>query len=141
MIESHQGLPSAHGGFEAPGEPRVVFVTGHAQHRGHRGSLATVLVGLVGIVLFIGALLVISAVFVVAIVAALVTVGLHQVVHAVRRHPRDQPMATGGFRPAAVIDTTASVIRVASTRPANWSDRTSRPDGDGPEGDGPAQHR
>jgi hypothetical protein len=79
-------------------------------------KVAVVLTAVLGSILFVGALIVITAVFVAVVLAALCVVAIRGALHAIapsRKHHVDQR----GFRPAAVIETTAKVIRSAAPKP------------------------
>ncbi len=80
---------------------------------GYGTGIGAALMMLIGTVFFVAVLLVVAALFVVAIVASLCVVAVRGVVHAVNPHARKGPVTPGAFRPAAVIDTTARVVRSA----------------------------
>jgi hypothetical protein len=75
------------------------------------GTAAAVLAALIGVILFVGALVVITAVFLAAVLAALFVVAIRGAVHALDPRHTEEHVDQGGFRPAAVIDATANVIR------------------------------
>ncbi len=113
----------AHGGairLRPSGEGRPVPAgpsVSNAAGRGVAGTAATVLMATVGVVVFVFALLVIATLFVVAIAAALMVTALHGLVHALSPRSSGRPVPPGGFRPAAVIEGTATVIRRAAPKP------------------------
>ncbi len=80
------------------------------------GVVAAALMAAVGLVIFVGALLVIATLFVVAIAVALAVVAVRGLVHAVSPHHRGRPVRPGAFGPAAVIESTATVIRRATPK-------------------------
>lgn len=80
---------------------------------GHK--VAVVLTAVIGSIFFVGALVVITAAFVAAVMVALCVVAVRGALHAITpagRHRADER----GFRPAAVIETTAKVIRSAAPK-------------------------
>jgi hypothetical protein len=81
------------------------------------GKLALVLTALIGAALFVGALVVIAAAFLVAVLAALCVVAVRGALHALAPHSRKHRDDGGGFRPTAVIETTAKAIRSAAPKP------------------------
>jgi hypothetical protein len=81
------------------------------------GTAAVVLTTLIGAILFVGALVVITAVFLAAVLAALCVVTIRGAVHAFAPRHTEQHVDQGGFRPAAVIDATAKVIRSTAPKP------------------------
>jgi hypothetical protein len=81
------------------------------------GKLALVLTALVGAIVFVGALVVIAAAFLVAVLAALCVVAVRGALHALTPHSRKRRDDGGGFRPTAVIETTAKAIRSAAPKP------------------------
>jgi predicted phage tail protein len=96
----------------------------HGMDPGRTGAgsnLLTTLVGmvtlLVGAIFFIGALVVIAAIFMVVVLVALGVAAIRGVVHALSPHAADRPVEPAQFRPAAVIETTAKVIRSAAPKP------------------------
>jgi hypothetical protein len=80
-------------------------------------SAAVVLTTLIGVILFVGALVVIAAVVLAALLAALCVVAVRGAVHALAPRHRGHHVDQGGFRPAAVIDATAKVIRSTAPKP------------------------
>jgi hypothetical protein len=76
-----------------------------------------VLTTLIGAILFVGALVVITAVSLAAVLAALCVVAIRGAVHAVAPRHTEHHVDQGGFRPAAVIDATAKVIRSTAPKP------------------------
>lgn len=97
-----------------------LFVTGGNRPagpgRGFAGTLAAVGLAAVGAVIFVIALVVIVALFVVAIAAAIAVVAVRGVVHAVSPHRGERSVPQGGFGPASVIESTATVIRRAAPK-------------------------
>jgi hypothetical protein len=96
----------------------------HGMDQGQPGTgsnLIATLVGmvtlLVGAIFFIGALVVIAAVFMVVVLVALSVAAVRGVVHALVPRSADRPVEPAQFRPAAVIETTAKVIRSAAPKP------------------------
>jgi hypothetical protein len=81
------------------------------------GRVLTVLTALIGAIFFVGALVVITAVFLAAVLAALCVVAIRGALHALTPRSRKRDVDQGGFRPAAVIDATAKVIRSAAPKP------------------------
>jgi hypothetical protein len=81
------------------------------------GKLALVLMALFGAILFVGALVVIAAVFLVAVLAALCAVAVRGAWQALAPRSRKHRVDGGGFRPTAVIETTARAIRTAAPKP------------------------
>ncbi|HXA33637.1 MAG TPA: hypothetical protein VNV87_15395 [Acidimicrobiales bacterium] len=81
------------------------------------GKLALVFTALFGAILFVGALIVISAVFLVAVLAALGAVAVRGAWQALAPRSRKHRVDRGGFRPTAVIETTAKAIRTAAPKP------------------------
>jgi hypothetical protein len=81
------------------------------------GKVAVVLTALIGAVVFVGALVVIVAVALVAILVALCVVAIRGALHALAPRSGGHRVAQGGFRPAAVIETTAKVIRSSAPKP------------------------
>ena len=65
-------------------------------------------------------LVVITAVFLAALLAALCVVAIRGAVHALAPRPTEHHVAQGGFRPVAVIDATAKVIRSTAPKPRPW---------------------
>ena len=113
----------AAGGELRPMGPDSPF---HGMDRGHAGAgsnLAGTLAGmvtvLIGAIFFVGALVVITAVFVVVVLIALCVVAVRGAVHALTPRSGDRPVDPGRFHPAAVIETTAKVIRSAAPKPRN----------------------
>jgi hypothetical protein len=72
---------------------------------------------LIGAILFVGALVAITAVFLAAVLAALCVVAIRGAWHALAPRSGEHHVDEGGFRPAAVIETTARVIRSAAPKP------------------------
>jgi hypothetical protein len=99
-------------------ERPFLFVTGGMPpaSRGFAGTVAAVALAVVGFVLFLGVLLVVAAVFVVALAAALCVMAVRGLVHALSPHGRGGPVGPGGFGPASVIESTATVIRRAAPK-------------------------
>jgi hypothetical protein len=97
-----------------------LFVTGgnrpSGPRRGFAGTVAAVGLAAVGAVLFVIALVMIVALFVVAIAAALAVVAVRGLVHAVSPHRGERSVPQGGFGPASVIESTATVIRRAAPK-------------------------
>jgi hypothetical protein len=111
----------AAGGELSPMGPDMPF---HGMDHGGAGAgsnLAASLLGmvtlLVGAIFFIGALVVIAAVFMVVVLVALCVAAIRGAVHALRPRSADRPVEPAQFRPAAVIETTAKVIRSAAPKP------------------------
>ena len=111
----------AAGGELSPMGPDVPF---HGMDHGRTGAGSNLMASLVGVatllvgaILFIGALVVIAAVFVVVVIVALCVAAIRGVVYALRPHSADRPVEPAQFRPAAVIETTAKVIRSAAPKP------------------------
>jgi len=105
---------------QGPGMDRpFLFVAGGhpPARRGFVGTVLTVLMAAVGIVIFLGVLLVVAALFVVAIAASLCVVAVRGLVHALSPHSGGRSVEPGGFRPASVIESTATVIRRATPKP------------------------
>jgi hypothetical protein len=98
------------------------------------GTASVVLTTLLGAVLFVGALVLITAVFLAAVLAALCVVAIRGAVHALAPRHTQHP-DQGGFRPAAVIDTTAKVIRSTARKPRPGTRALA--DGGGTGGEGP----
>jgi VIT1/CCC1 family predicted Fe2+/Mn2+ transporter len=81
------------------------------------GSVVLGVVYLVGAMLFIVALVLILGVFVVAILAALVALGINRLLVAISPRYRERRVAQGTFQPTTrVIDTTARVIDSAKPK-------------------------
>ncbi len=100
-------------------ERPFTFVTG-GMPPGDRGIAATVgavALAAVGVVLFLVVLVVVAAVFVVALAAALCVMAVRGLVHALSPHAGRGPVGPGGFGPASVIESTATVIRRAAPKP------------------------
>jgi len=87
------------------------FQSVHKGRSGIVGRVTVVLTALIGAILFIGALVVITAVFLAAVLAALCVVAIRGALHAVAPRSGEHHIDQGGFRPSAVIETTAEVIR------------------------------
>jgi hypothetical protein len=81
------------------------------------GKLALVLTALFGAILFVCAFVVISAAFLVAVLAALCAVAIRGAWQALAPRSRKHRVDGGGFRPTAVIETTAKAIRTAAPKP------------------------
>jgi hypothetical protein len=81
------------------------------------GKLAIVLMALLGAILFAGVLVVITAAFLVAILAAVCVVAIRGAFHALVPRSRNHRVDGGGFRPIAVIETTAKAILSAAPKP------------------------
>jgi hypothetical protein len=81
------------------------------------GKLAIVLMALLGAILFAGILVVITAAFLVAILAAVCVVAIRAAFHSLVPRSRNHRVDGGGFRPTAVIETTAKAIRNAPPKP------------------------
>jgi len=91
--------------FTGPGMP-FPFETGQAvTGSSFAGKLALVLTALIGTILFVGALVVISAAFLVAVLAALCVVAIRGAWQALTPRSRKYRVDGGGFRPTAVIET------------------------------------
>ena len=84
---------------------------------GIAGTVAVVLAALIGAILFVGALVVITAVFLVVVLAALCAVAVRGAWHALAPGSRGLHGDQGRSRPAAVIETTANVIRSTAPKP------------------------
>ena len=95
------------------------FVTGGLPPagRGFAGTVVAVALAAVGVVIFLAVLLVVAAVFVVALAAALCVMAVRGLVHVLSPHAGGRPVGTGGFGPASVIESTATVIRRAAPKP------------------------
>jgi hypothetical protein len=78
--------------------------------------VAALLVAVVGAALFVVALVVIATFFVVAISAALCVVAVRGLAHSLSSRSGGRPVEPGGFRPASVIESTATVIRRAAPK-------------------------
>jgi uncharacterized membrane protein YphA (DoxX/SURF4 family) len=74
-------------------------------------TVGTVVTALFGAVLFAGALVVIAAVFLLVTLVAAGVVAIRAAGHALIPRSGARRVEPGGFRPAAVIETTATVIR------------------------------
>jgi hypothetical protein len=81
------------------------------------GTVAVALMTLIGAVLFVGALVVIAAVFLAVILAALLVIAIRGALHALAPRHTERHGDRGGFRPAAVIESTAKVIRSTAPKP------------------------
>jgi hypothetical protein len=81
------------------------------------GKLALVVTALFGAILFVGALIVITAAFLVAVLAALCAVGIRGAWQALAPRSRKHRVDEARFRPTAVIETTARAIRTAVPKP------------------------
>jgi hypothetical protein len=81
------------------------------------GRVVTVLTALIGAIFFVGALVVITAVFLAAVLTALCVVAIRGALHALAPRSRKHHVDQGKFGPAAVIDATAKVIRSAAPKP------------------------
>jgi hypothetical protein len=79
--------------------------------------VAFVLTALIGAIFFVGALVVITAVFLAVVLVALCVVAIRGVVHALVPRSRNHRVDPGGFGPAAVIDVTAKVLRSTVPKP------------------------
>jgi hypothetical protein len=97
--------------FQSAGRGRSVSGSGFL------GSAAVVLTTLIGGILFVGALVVITVVFLAAFLAALCVVAVRGAVHALAPRHTEHHVDQGRFRPAAVIETTAKVIRSTAPKP------------------------
>jgi hypothetical protein len=97
--------------FQPPGSGRSVGRSGIF------GTTAVVLTTLVGAILFVGALVVITAVVLAAVLAALCVVAIRGAVHAFAPRHAEHHVDQRGFRPSAVIDSTAKVIRSTARKP------------------------
>jgi hypothetical protein len=98
---------------------RFQFVDGEraVTKSGFAGRVAGVLKALIGAILFVGALLVITSAFVAAVLAALCVVAVGGAFHALAPRSREHHVDRGGFRPGAVIETTAKAIRSTAPKP------------------------
>jgi hypothetical protein len=81
------------------------------------GTAAVVFTALIGAILFVGALVLITAVALAALLAALCVVAVRGAVHAVAPRSAEHHVDQTGFRPAAVIEATANVIRSTAPKP------------------------
>jgi hypothetical protein len=90
---------------------------GLAKEPGFGAKVGVVLTMLIGALFFVGALIVVTAVALVAVLVALCVVGIRGALHALVPHSGDHRVAQGGFRPSSVIDTTARVIRSTAPKP------------------------
>jgi hypothetical protein len=81
------------------------------------GRVSVVLTAMIGAILFVGALVVISAVFLAVVLAALCVVAIRGAWHALSPRSRERHVDQGGFRPGAVIETTAKAIRSTAPKP------------------------
>jgi hypothetical protein len=98
--------PSAPGtGFRPVDRGREVTTPGFAV------TVGTVVTALVGAVLFVTALVVIAAVFLLVILVSLGAAAIRTAVHALGPRSGERHVDQGGFHPTAVIETTAKVIR------------------------------
>ena len=85
--------------------------------RGFVGSLALGVASVIGIILFVGILVVIAGIFLLAVVVALVALAVNHLMMVVSPHYRDRRVAQGAFRPTTrVVETTARVIDSAKPR-------------------------
>jgi len=80
-------------------------------------TAAVVVTTLLGVILFVGALVVITAVAIVALLAALCVVAVRGAVHAFAPRHTENRVDQAAFRPTAVIDATAKVIRSTAPKP------------------------
>jgi hypothetical protein len=81
------------------------------------GTVALVLTALIGTILFVGALVVITAVFLAAVLAALCVVAIRGAFHALAPRSGEHYIDQGGSRPSGVIETTAKAIRSTAPQP------------------------
>jgi len=91
--------------------------SGRSVRPGIFGMVVAMLTMLIGAILFIGALVVITAAFLVAVVAALGVIAIRGAIHALAPRHTAHHVDQGGFRPAAVIETTAKVIQRSAPKP------------------------
>jgi predicted lipid-binding transport protein (Tim44 family) len=85
--------------------------------RGFVGSLALGVASVIGIILFVGILVVIVGIFLVAVLAALVALAVNHLMMVISPHYRDRRVVQGAFRPTTkVVETTARVIDSAKPR-------------------------
>ncbi len=85
--------------------------------RGVVGSLALGVASVIGIILFIGILVLIVGIFLVAVLAAVVALAVNHLMMVVSPRYRDRRLAQGAFRPTTrVVETTAKVIDSAKPR-------------------------
>ena len=85
--------------------------------RGFVGSLALGVASVIGIILFIGILVLIVGIFMVAVFAAVVALAVNHLMMVVSPRYRDRRLAQGAFRPTTrVVETTAKVIDSAKPR-------------------------
>ena len=104
--------------LSGPGTPFQFAAKGQAVSGASlAGKAAIVLTALIGAILFLGALVVITAAFLVAIVAALCVVAIRAAWQALAPRSRQRHVDGQGFRPTAVIETTARAIRSAAPKP------------------------
>jgi hypothetical protein len=97
--------------FQSPDSGRLVTRSGVF------GTVAVALTTLIGAILFVGALVVITAVFLAAVLAALFVITIRGALHAIAPRHTEHLVDQGGFRPTAVIETTAKVIRRTAPKP------------------------
>ncbi|MHB1518684.1 MAG: hypothetical protein ACYCVN_04740 [Acidimicrobiales bacterium] len=83
---------------------------------GRRRTQGSTLVGLAGTVRSAAALVVIAVIFAIVMVAALGVAVLSLTIRALVPHSSQPDRVRGGWRPGAVIDTTARVIRSAGPK-------------------------
>jgi hypothetical protein len=81
------------------------------------GKVALVVTALFGAILFVGALIVVAAAFLVAVLAALCAVAIRGAWQALAPRSRNHRVDEGRFRPTVVIETTAKAIRSAAPKP------------------------
>jgi hypothetical protein len=101
-----------------PGMPLQSGANGRsARGSGFFGAAAAMLTTLIGVVLFVGALVVITALSLAVLLAALCVVAIRGAVNALTPRHTEHHVDQGKFHPAAVIDATAKVIRSAAPKP------------------------
>jgi predicted lipid-binding transport protein (Tim44 family) len=84
---------------------------------GLTGKVAVVLTALIGAIFFVGAFVVITALFVAAVLVALCVVAIRRAWRVLAPRSQEHHVDQGGFRPAAVIETTAKAIRNTAPKP------------------------
>jgi hypothetical protein len=95
-----------------PAGPGLPFRSGdRGRGSGLVDRVAFVLTALIGAIFFVGALVVITAVFLAVVLVAICVVAVRGAVHALVPRSRDHRVDQGGFRPSTVIDATAKVLR------------------------------
>ena len=113
VMAPHGKIGPRGAGMPFPSMDRGQSVTG----LGLADRVAFVLTAVIGTILFVGALIVITAVFIAVVLAAICVATIRSAFHAIAPHSGPRRVDQRGFGPAAVIETTGKVIRSTAPKP------------------------